>query len=232
MLEHRLKADLGGGDFGWLKAQHHFNVTADGNPAHRPLGALVVWNDDEIAPGTGFPMHGHENMEIVSYVLEGAVSHRDSAGGQGRTVAGDVQVMSAGTGIRHEERNTELVPLRLFQIWLQSRTRGGEPRWGSRPFPKAERAGQWAVLASGMPGDEQALSIRADARVLGASLKAGQLLSIDCLKTRHAYLVPTLGAVKVNGERVEAGSGIAMTDEVLLVVEAIDDTEVVLVEVC
>ena len=98
MLEHRLKADLGGGDYGWLKARHHFMATANGNPAHRRLGALVIWNDDEIAPGTGFPMHGHESMEIVSYVLEGAVSHRDSQGGRGRTEAGDVQVMSAGTG--------------------------------------------------------------------------------------------------------------------------------------
>jgi redox-sensitive bicupin YhaK (pirin superfamily) len=231
MLEHRFKADLGGGDFGWLKAKHHFNVTAGGNPAHHPLGALVVWNDDEIAPGSGFPMHGHQSMEIISYVLEGAVSHRDSAGGEGRTVAGDVQVMSAGTGIRHEERNAESIPLRLFQIWLQPRKRGGEPRWGSRPFPKADRAGQWVVLASGMPGDENALPIRADARVLGAALKAGQCLSTVCSMTRQAYLVPTFGAVKVNGERVEAGSGVAMTEEALLIVEAIDDTEVVLVEV-
>ena len=127
MLEHRFKADLGGGDYGWFKARHHFKVTADGNPAHRPLGALVVWNDDEIAPGTGFPMHGHESMEIVSYVLEGAVSHQDSVGGQGRTEAGDVQVMSAGTSIRHQERNEDEVSLRLFQIWLRPRENGGLP---------------------------------------------------------------------------------------------------------
>lgn len=231
MLEHRFKADLGGGDYGWLKARHHFKVTADGNPAHRPLGALVVWNDDEIAPGTGFPMHGHESMEIVSYVLEGAVSHQDSVGGQGRTEAGDVQVMSAGTGIRHQERNEGEVPLRLFQIWLRPRENGGLPSWGTRPFPKSDRAGQWAVLASGIPGDEGALPIRADARVLGATLKAGQSLSHSCSITRHAYLVPTLGAVSVNGERVEAGDGIAMSEESMLIVEAIDDTEVVLVEV-
>lgn len=231
MLVHRLKADLGGGDYGWLKARHHFNVTADGNPAHQPLGALVVWNDDEIAPGTGFPMHGHESMEIVSYVLEGTVTHRDSAGGQGRTEAGDVQVMSAGTGIRHEERNAGIVPLRLFQIWLRPRESGGHPRWSTRPFPKSDRAGQWAVLASGMPHDENALPIRADARVLGATLKAGQCMSTSCANTRQAYLVPTHGVVIVNGERVEAGDGIAMTDETQLVVEAIEDTEVVLVEV-
>ena len=231
MLEHRFKADLGGGDYGWLKARHHFKVTADGNPTHRPLGALVVWNDDEIAPGTGFSMHGHESMEIVSYVLEGAVSHRDSQDGQGRTEAGDVQAMSAGTGIRHQERNEGEVPLRLFQIWLRPRENGGLPNWGTRPFPKSDRAGQWAVLASGRPDDEGALPIRADARVLGATLKAGQSLSHSWWISRHAYLVPTLGAVSVNGERVEAGDGIAITEESMLIVEAIDDTEVVLVEV-
>ncbi|WP_010175978.1 pirin family protein [Pseudomonas sp. PAMC 25886] len=229
MLEHRLKADLGGGDYGWLKARHHFKVTPDGNPAHRPLGALVVWNDDLIAPDSGFPMHGHENMEIVSYVLEGTVSHRDSAGGQGRTEAGDVQVMSAGTGIRHEERNARGVPLRLFQIWLRPRENGGVPRWGSRPFPKAGRAGQWAVLASGMPDDQGALQICADARVLGATLKAGQRLNYSM--TGQGYLVPTLGAVTVNGATVEGGDGVAMTQERVLAVEAIDDTEVILVEV-
>ncbi|MDF3197380.1 pirin family protein [Pseudomonas sp. 1912-s] len=229
MLEHRLKADLGGGDYGWLKARHHFKVTPDGNPAHRPLGALVVWNDDLIAPDSGFPMHGHENMEIVSYVLEGTVSHRDSAGGQGRTEAGDVQVMSAGTGIRHEERNAQGVPLRLFQIWLRPRENGGVPRWGSRPFPKAGRAGQWAVLASGMPDDQGALQICADARVLGATLKAGQRLNYSM--TGQGYLVPTLGAVTVNGATVEGGDGVAMTQERVLAVEAIDDTEVILVEV-
>jgi redox-sensitive bicupin YhaK (pirin superfamily) len=231
MLEHRFKADLGGGDYGWLKARHHFRVTADGNPAHRPLGALVVWNDDEIAPGTGFPMHGHESMEIVTYVLEGAVTHRDSVGGQGSTEAGDVQVMSAGTGIRHEERNAGSVPLRLFQIWLRPRTSGGLPNWGSRPFPTSDRAGQWAVLASGMPDDENALPIRADARVLGATLKAGQRLSQVWSVTRQGYLVPTQGALSVNGERVEAGDGIAISEEATLIVEAIDETEVVLVEV-
>ncbi|NVZ23956.1 pirin family protein [Pseudomonas gingeri] len=231
MLEHRFKADLGGGDFGWLKAHHHFRVSADGNPAHRPLGALVVWNDDRIAPGTGFPMHGHESMEIVSYVLEGAVSHRDSLGGEGRTESGDVQVMSAGTGIRHEERNADGVPLRLFQIWLRPREKGGLPAWGTRPFPKSDRAGQWVVLASGLPGDESALPICADARVLGATLKAGQRLDYRWSPASQGYLVPAFGVLTVNGERVEAGDGLAVSEEAGLLVEAIEDTEVVLVEV-
>jgi hypothetical protein len=231
MLEHRFKHDLGGGNFGWLKAKHHFKVTPDGNPNHHPLGALSVWNDDVIAPGTGFPMHRHENMEIVTYVLEGAVNHRDSTGGQGSTEAGDVQVMSAGTGIQHEERNTGSAPLRIFQIWLRPREIGGAPRWGTRPFPKSDRANQWVVLASGMPIDENALPINADARVLGAMLKAGESLSLGMPLTRQCYLVSTLGTVVVNGERVEAGDGVAISQETMLTLNALDDTEVVLVEV-
>lgn len=231
MLKHRLRHNLGGGDFGWLRAKHHFKVTPDGNPDHHPLGALVVWNDDVIAPGTGFPMHSHENMEIVTYVLEGAVSHRDSSGGQGKTESGDVQVMSAGTGIRHEERNAESEPLRFFQIWLRPRAIGGRPCWGTRPFPKSDRAKQWVVLASGAATDENALPINADARVQGALLKAGESLHLSLQKTSQCYLVPTLGTVVVNGERVEAGSGVAISDESMLTLSALDDTEVVLVEV-
>src|ERR1700751_2610099 len=110
MLQIRLSSTLDGGDFGWLKAKHHFIVSPDGNPANKSLGALVVWNDDQIAPGTGFSLHSHANMEIVTYVREGTVTHRDSMGNVGHTAAGDVQAMSAGTGIRHSEHNlgTEL----------------------------------------------------------------------------------------------------------------------------
>jgi hypothetical protein len=105
MLQLRPSSTLDGGDFGWLKAKHHFAVRPDGNPANGPLGALMVWNDDEIAPGTGFGLHGHANMEIISYVREGLVTHRDSIGNVGRTEAGDVQAISAGAGIRHSEHN-------------------------------------------------------------------------------------------------------------------------------
>ena len=121
---------------GWLKAKHHFAVGPDGNPANKPLGALVVWNDDEIAQGMGFGLHGHANMEIISYVRDGVVTHWDSIGNIGRTAAGDVQVISAGTGIRHSEHNLGTEPLRLFQIWLRPRVNGGEPYWNTRRFPQ------------------------------------------------------------------------------------------------
>jgi hypothetical protein len=143
MLQVRSSPTLDGGDFSWLKARHHFPVTRDGNPANGPLGALVVWNDDEIAPGTGFDLHGHADIEIVSYVREGTVTHRDSLGNVGRTSAGDVQAISAGTGIRHSEHNLGAEPLRLFQIWLRPRVKGGTAEWDTRRFPKADRANQW-----------------------------------------------------------------------------------------
>ena len=139
--------------------------------------------------------------------------------------------MSAGTGIRHEEHNPGSTPLRVFQIWLTPRAPGGRPRWEMCPFPKSDRVGKWAVLASGVLDGESALLINADARVLGTTLKAGQLLRRDFSNDWQGYLVPTLGAVIVNGERVEAGDGVAITFEAQLVVEAADDTEVVLVEV-
>src|SRR5882757_4049841 len=193
MLTVRPSRTLDGGDFGWLKAKHHFAVGPEGNPANESLGALVVWNDDEIAPATGFGLHSHANMEIVTYIRQGTVTHRDSMGNVGRTAAGDVQAMSAGTGIRHSERNLGNEALRLFQIWLRPRVNGGEPRWETRRFPEIERANELVVLASGWSSDTEALSIRADARVLGATLLAGSRLEHDLGDLRHAYLAPARG---------------------------------------
>lgn len=230
MLQICQRDALSGGDFGWLKARHHFKVTPQGNAAHGPLGALVVWNDDEIEPGTGFGLHGHSNMEIISYVREGAVTHQDSIGSLGRTEAGDVQVMSAGTGIRHAERNEGDVPLKLFQIWLLPRSAGGRPQWGARKFPKGDRAGQLITLASGDPRDADALPIRADARVLGAMLRTGDGVSYDLAEGRYAYLVAARGVVTVNGVRLGAGDGVAATFERRLDVRAADEAEIVLVD--
>jgi redox-sensitive bicupin YhaK (pirin superfamily) len=231
MIQHRRKPELGSRDLGWLKARHHFIVEPMGNPAHRPLGALIVWNDDEIAPGTGFPMHGHRDVEIISYIREGAVSHRDSAGGEGRIAAGDVQVISAGSGIRHEEFNHEEMPLKLYQIWIESNRIGAEPRWQSKPFPRTHRAGQLVTLASGLPGDENALPIRADARVMGAALKAGETVNHLLSPSSQVYLVAARGSVRVNEEPVETGDGVAIADAPRVAIEAATDAEVLMVEV-
>jgi redox-sensitive bicupin YhaK (pirin superfamily) len=229
MLQLRSRETLDHADHGWLKARHHFVVSAQGNLANAPLGALVVWNDDEIAPGKGFGLHGHADMEIVTYVRQGVVTHEDSTGNVGRTVAGDVQVMSAGTGIRHSEHNCGEDPLKIFQIWLLPRRRGGAPHWDSRRFPKADRAGRLITLASGDPGDAEALRIGADARVMGATLLAGTTVAQVLDRARHAYLAPAQGVIRVNGQRVGVGDGIAIVDEPVLTIMAEEDAEFILV---
>jgi redox-sensitive bicupin YhaK (pirin superfamily) len=230
MIERRPFAGLGGADHGWLKAKHHFSFANYYEPSRMGWGALRVWNDDEIAPNSGFPPHPHRDMEIITYVREGAITHQDSMGNQGRTGAGDVQVMSAGTGVRHAEYNLEPGATRLFQIWIEPSDAGGAPSWGARPFPKADRAGKFVTLASGLPGDDEALPIRTAARVAGATIKAGETIDYPTDPARHLYLVPAAGAVEVNGVRLEPRDGAAITGEIALSVKALEDAEVVLVD--
>jgi len=174
MIELRPFAKLGGADHGWLKAKHHFSFGSHYDPGNMGHGSLRVWNDDEIAPNTGFPAHPHANMEIITYVREGAITHQDSLGNKGRTEAGDVQVMSAGSGVRHSEYNLEPTKTKIFQIWIEPTTEGGQPTWGAKPFPRSDRSGNFVTIASGFDGDKDALPIRADARVLATTLKAGE----------------------------------------------------------
>src|SRR6516164_5059428 len=231
MIERRPFAALGGADHDWLRTKHHFSFADYYDPQRMGWGALRVWNDDEIAPGTGFPPHPHADMEIITYVRQGAITHQDSLGNKGRTEAGDVQVMSAGTGIRHSEYNLEPETTKIFQIWIQPVSRGQKPSWGARPFPKHDRSGRFVTLASGIDGEADALPIRADARVLGATLKAGETAEYRLAEGRHAYLVSALGSVEVNGVRLAERDGAAIENERLLRVAAIDDAEIVLVDV-
>ena len=143
----------------------------------------------------------------------------------------DVQVMSAGSGVRHSEYNLEDTTTRIFQIWIEPRERGGKPSWGAKPFPKADRSGRFVTLASGMARDEEALPIRADARVLGATLKAGETAEYRLAEGRRAYLVSAIGTVEVNGVRLAARDGAAIENERVLRVTAIEDAEIVLVDV-
>ncbi|WP_334164898.1 pirin family protein [Phenylobacterium sp.] len=230
MIERRPFDRLGGADHGWLKARHHFSFAGYHDPQKMGWGPIRVWNDDEIAPRSGFPPHPHADMEIVTYVRDGAITHQDSLGNQGRTEAGDVQVMSAGSGIRHAEYNMEPETTRIFQIWIEPKSRGGPPAWGARPFPKGDRAGRFVTLASGLPGDADALPIRTDARVAGATIRAGETAEYALGAGRHAYLVPAAGAVEVNGVRLDARDGAAIRDEDVLRVTALEDAEVVLVD--
>src|SRR6202030_2925517 len=219
MIERRAFSELGGADHGWLRARHHFSFADYFDPERVHWGALRVWNDDEIASNTGFPPHSHADMEIITYVREGAITHKDSLGNEGRTEAGDVQVMSAGSGIRHAEYNLEQGPTRIFQIWITPTHGGGSPAWGSQPFPKGDRSGRFV-----------ALPIRAAARVLGATLKAGESVDYALGAQRRGYLVPASGAVEVNGTRVDARDGAAIKDAAVIKITAIDDSELVLVD--
>lgn len=230
MIELRPYKGLGGANHGWLDTRHHFSFADYHDPARTNWGQLRVWNDDEIAAQTGFPPHPHRDMEIITYVRKGAISHKDSLGNAGRTEAGDVQVMSAGTGIQHAEYNLEQEATTIFQIWIIPDQRGGEPAWGARPFPKDDRAGRFVTLASGMDGDGDALPIRAEARVAGATLKAGDTLSYETTGDRHLYLVPATGKVRIGEVEAAARDGVAITGLDRFEITAIEDSELVLVD--
>jgi redox-sensitive bicupin YhaK (pirin superfamily) len=230
MIERRSFESLGGANHGWLDAKHHFSFAGYRDQARDQWGALRVWNDDTIAAGAGFPPHPHADMEIITYVRDGAITHQDNLGNRGRTEAGDVQVMSAGTGIRHSEYNLETGVTRIFQIWILPNRGGQGPAWGAKPFPKGDRSGRFVALASGLAGDEDALPIRADARVLGAAVKAGETIEYALGAGRHGYLVPSTGKVEVNGVTLQTRDGAAIRDEPILRVTALEDAELVLVD--
>ena len=228
MIDIRPFSSLGHADHGWLDARHHFSFAAYHDPARMGWGRIRVWNDDRIAARSGFPPHPHSDMEIITYVRTGAISHEDSMGNKGRTAAGDVQVMSAGTGVTHAEFNQEDEDTTLFQIWIETDRRGAQPGWGAMPFPKADRDGAFQLLASGNP-DDGALTIHADARVLGATLPAGGTIELPADPDRHLYMVPS-GRIRVNGIAAGPRDGIAITGETGLRIEAEDDAELVLVD--
>jgi redox-sensitive bicupin YhaK (pirin superfamily) len=230
MIEVRPFADLGGANHGWLDAKHHFSFGGYHDPARMNWGNLRVWNDDTIAPRTGFPPHPHRDMEIITYVREGAITHEDSLGNKGRTEAGDVQVMSAGSGVRHSEYNLEDVTTKIFQIWIVPTRNGDAPSWGARPFPKGDRAGHFVTLASGYENDNDALPIRTDARIVAATLKMGESAEYPIGKDRKAYLVPATGAIRIDEIQVNARDGAAIKDVDVIRVTAVEDSEIVMVD--
>jgi len=230
MIDIRKFEALGHADHGWLDARHHFSFADYNDPERMGWGAIRVWNDDEIAAQSGFPPHPHRDMEIITYVRQGAITHQDSMGNRGRIGAGDVQVMSAGTGVRHAEHNLEDEATTLFQIWVLTDTPDAEPGWGAMKFPKDDRSGRFVTLASGFAEDADALRINAAARVMGAALKAGETAELALDPARHVYLVATLGAVEVNGVRAAPRDGVAITGEARVTITALEDAEIVLVD--
>lgn len=231
MIEIKSFDGLGRFDNDWLSARYHFSFANYYDPRRMGMGALRVWNDDTIRPGTGFDLHGHRDMEIITYVRRGAITHQDHLGNTGRTVAGDVQVMSAGTGIMHAEFNREEEPTQIFQIWIEPAVHGVAPRWETRSFPRAGREGRLVPLASGRRDDEGALPIYQDAAILGATLKAGQAVTHRLAPGRQAYLVAASGRISVNGESAGARDGIALQDIEEVTIAADEDAEILLADV-
>ncbi len=230
MIDVRPFEGLGRFENDWLSARYHFSFAHYHDPARMGFGPLRVWNDDRIRPGRGFDPHSHRDMEIITYVRTGAISHRDDRGNQGRTEAGDVQVMSAGTGIVHAEYNLEDEDTTLFQIWIETDRPGHAPRWATRPFPKGERAGRLVVLASGRAGDSDALGIHQDAALVAATLRPNETVRHRLDNDRRAYLVLSRGAIAVTGVPLpaRAGAASAEVDEVEIAAEA--DSEILLVD--
>jgi len=227
MINIRPFATLGHANHGWLDARHHFSFADYHDPERMAWGRIRVWNDDTIAGQSGFAPHAHQDMEIITYVRSGAITHQDSLGNTGRTEAGDVQVMSAGSGVTHSEYNRENEATTLFQIWIESDQPGVAPAWGAMPFPKDSRDGQFQLLASGDPADGT-LTIHADARLFGANLPSGRSIEVELDPARHQYLVSS-AKVTVNNVLVEARDGVAITGEARLTVEAGADLDAELV---
>lgn len=222
---------LGHANHGWLDAHHHFSFADYFDPERIGFGPLRVWNDDTIAAGGGFPTHPHRDMEIITYVRTGAVSHEDSTGGRGRTSAGQVQVMSAGRGIRHSEFNDGSEPLTLFQIWIQPNELGLEPRWDAADI-KRDNKDTLQLLVSGRKGDDGsgALFINQDAAFYVAELTAGGQVTHALEKGRRVYLVSARGEVSINGNLAPERAGIEVEDEEEIVIDAPDGAEVALLD--
>ena len=230
MIEHRPFDSLGRFELDWLSARYHFSFGQYHDPARMGVGPLRVWNDDAVQPHTGFDPHGHRDMEIITFIRAGAITHEDNLGNQGRTPAGDIQVMTAGKGVVHAEYNREPEITRLFQIWIQPAERRLQPAWDQRAFPSAERAGRLVALASGRTGHHEALKIHQDAALFGATLTAGQTVRHALGADRQAYLVPSTGKLTVNGQTLDARDGAVISGEEAIEIAALETTELLLAD--
>ncbi|MBK1696264.1 pirin family protein [Rhodovibrio salinarum] len=230
MIEHRPFQSLGAFELDWLSARYHFSFGQYHDPARMGVGPLRVWNDDTVQPGTGFDPHGHRNMEIITYVRRGAITHEDNLGNQGRTPAGDVQVMTAGKGVIHAEYNREPEITQLFQIWIQPAQERLTPRWDQRAFPSQERAGRLVPLASGRPGHDEVLPIHQDAALFGATLRAGQTVRHALGRERQGYLVASTGQLTVNGTTLDARDGAVISEEDEIEITAVAESELLLAD--
>jgi redox-sensitive bicupin YhaK (pirin superfamily) len=224
-------AQLGGANHGWLNSKHHFSFATYRNPNRMHFGTLRVINDDRISGGEGFDTHPHNDMEIITYVRQGAITHRDSMGNLGRTAAGDVQVMSAGKGIFHSEYNNEHEETVLYQLWIYPNEEGVTPRWDAKQFPKEPVQDQLKLLVSGRKEDtgKDALFIHQDAAIYGGRLTAGTRITHPV--KYQAYILASQGDMRIDGKLMHHGDGAEVTGTHQIAVEALTDAEILVIDV-
>lgn len=228
MIQVRKSSDRGHFDHGWLDTYHTFSFADYHDPAHTHFRALRVMNEDRVAPGQGFGTHPHRDMEIVTYVLSGALEHKDSMGNGEVLRPGEFQRMSAGTGITHSEFNpSPTEPVHLYQIWLFPERKGIEPSYEQKRFPEEERHNRLRLVASRDAADGSLL-IHQDARIYLASLDEGRQVAHEPGSGRHAWLQVLRGDVALNGQTLAAGDGAAVSDETQLTIHAAAPAEVML----
>ncbi|MGZ4733441.1 MAG: pirin family protein [Terriglobales bacterium] len=228
MIDIRRSEERGGGDFGWLKTQHSFSFDTYHDPRFMGFRSLRVINEDWVQAGHGFPMHPHRDMEIITYVLDGALEHKDSMGNGSTIRPGDGQRMSAGTGVRHSEANSSKTDAaHLLQIWILPERRGHEPGYEQKAFPEAEKRGKLRLIAS-PDGTDGSVTIQQDAKLYVSLLQPGQEVEHELGKGRYAWLQVAKGAVELNGQSLNQGDGAAVSDEQRLTVKGTADAEVLL----
>lgn len=228
MIEIRRHNDLGTMKIDWLDARYHFSFANYFDPQRMGLGPLRVINDDIVKVGGGFDFHPHRDMEIITYVRKGAVTHEDSLGNKGVTKAGEIQVMSAGTGIVHAEFNQDDEDINLYQIWIQPREQGVAPRWEQRAFPQGKQDAL-TLLASGLSGHQgQALMIHQDVAIYGGNLAKNAILTQPL--EGAAYLLVSKGEISLNNATLKAGDAAILKGEKLLSLKADADSELVLID--
>ncbi|MEH6454453.1 MAG: pirin family protein [Psychromonas sp.] len=233
MIEHYEFKNLGKANHGWLESSHHFSFADYYNPARMGFGVLRVVNDDWVKPGTGFPTHPHKNMEIISFIRSGAIMHKDSQGNKGITPAGEVQVMSAGTGISHSEYNLSKEALTFYQIWIEPNKHNVKPRWESKPFSNSSDSTELPLLVSGYPEDaNNTLYINQLARIYGGKLKKGvkYTQNID----HQMYVLASTGKIKVSDNQtsivMQKGDGAEITKQKVVTIEVLADSEIILID--
>jgi hypothetical protein len=228
MITIRKAKERGHANHGWLDTSHSFSFADYWDPRHMGWGPLRVINEDRVAPGTGFPTHAHRDMEIITYVLEGALEHRDSLGTGSVITPGEVQRMSAGTGVRHSEYNASKAdPVHLLQIWIEPVRAGIAPGYEQRTFPESERRGRLRLIAA-PDGRDGAVTIHQDATVYATTLARGERVEHALAPERLGWLQVARGALLVDGERLAQGDGAAIENERTLTIEALEPAEALL----